>query len=620
MGQKVSKYSRKSLRAWAGSTVVGRAIKVLSRADRQKVFFVVLIQTGMGLLDLAGVAAVGLLGALSVQGIETGKPGNRVGSVLKLLGLSHQSFQAQVAALGGLAVSLLIGRTLISIFFTKKILYFFSIRGATISSELVSRVLAQPLLQAQATSSQETLYSITFGVGQITMKVLAVGVVMLSDLSLLIVMSFGLFFVDIWTALGSILVFSGIAMALYKNMHLKATSLGTRSAELSVKSNEKIIEALSSFRETVVGNRRAYYAREIGNNRYELAGMSAELDFMPFISKYVIELSVVIGTLLIGASQFLLRDATHAVATLALFMAAGTRIAPAVLRVQQASIQMKGSLGSAGLTLDLIDRLRDFNLSESIENEIDIEHQGFEAAIKIEKVSFTYPGNSTPTISDASVNIPVGAAVALVGSSGAGKTTFADIILGLIVPDKGHITLSGLPPLDALNKWPGAAAYVPQDVVLSNGSIRENVGLGYPKDVATDAMVLNALRVAHLDEFVKGLSEGLDTQIGERGAKISGGQRQRLGIARAMFTRPHLLVLDEATSALDGETEAAISDAIHELRGSTTVVMIAHRLSTVRNADIVVYLDKGRILAQGTFDEVREAVPDFDRQAKLMGL
>ena len=620
MGQKVSKYSRKSLRAWAGSTVVGRAIKVLSRADRQKVFFVVLIQTGMGLLDLAGVAAVGLLGALSVQGIETGKPGNRVGSVLKLLGLSHQSFQMQVAVLGALAVSLLIGRTLVSIFFTKKILYFFSMRGAAISSELVSRVLAQPLLQAQATSSQETLYSITFGVGQITMQVLAVGVVMLSDLSLLIVMSLGLFFVDIWTAIGSILLFGGIALALYRNMHLKATLLGTTSTALGVKSNEKIIEALSSFRETVVGNRRAYYARVIGERRYELADISAELNFMPFISKYVIESSVVIGTLLIGASQFLLRDATHAVATLAVFMAAGTRIAPAVLRVQQASIQIKSSLGSAGLTLDLIDRLRDFNLSESIENEIDIEHQGFEAAIKIEKVSFTYPGNSTPTISDASVNIPVGAAVALVGSSGAGKTTFADIILGLIVPDKGRITLSGLPPLDALNKWPGAAAYVPQDVVLSNGSIRENVGLGYPKDVATDAMVLNALRVAHLDEFVKGLSEGLDTQIGERGAKISGGQRQRLGIARAMFTRPHLLVLDEATSALDGETEAAISDAIHELRGSTTVVMIAHRLSTVRNADIVVYLDKGRILAQGTFDEVREAVPDFDRQAKLMGL
>ena len=131
---------------------------------------------------------------------------------------------------------------------------------------------------------------------------------------------------------------------------------------------------------------------------------------------------------------------------------------------------------------------------------------------------------------------------------------------------------------------------------------------------------MSALKVAHLDNFVSNLPEGLDTQVGERGAKISGGQRQRLGIARAMFTHPHLLVLDEATSSLDGETEASISDHIHALRGSTTVVMIAHRLSTVRNADSVIYLSEGRILALGTFDAVRDAVSSFDRQAKLMGL
>jgi ABC-type multidrug transport system fused ATPase/permease subunit len=131
---------------------------------------------------------------------------------------------------------------------------------------------------------------------------------------------------------------------------------------------------------------------------------------------------------------------------------------------------------------------------------------------------------------------------------------------------------------------------------------------------------MNALKIAHLDQFVADLPNGIDTQVGERGAKISGGQRQRLGIARAMFTRPLLLVLDEATSSLDGETEANISAAIHELRGSTTVVMIAHRLSTVRNSDIVVYLSEGKIMAKGTFDEVRNTVPDFDRQAKLMGL
>jgi ABC-type multidrug transport system fused ATPase/permease subunit len=131
---------------------------------------------------------------------------------------------------------------------------------------------------------------------------------------------------------------------------------------------------------------------------------------------------------------------------------------------------------------------------------------------------------------------------------------------------------------------------------------------------------MSALKVAHLDQFVLNLPDGLDTQVGERGAKISGGQRQRLGIARAMFTRPQLLVLDEATSSLDGETEASITEAIHELRGSTTVVLIAHRLSTVRNADIVVYLAEGKIIAKGTFNEVRNAVSDFDRQAKLMGL
>jgi ABC-type multidrug transport system fused ATPase/permease subunit len=161
---------------------------------------------------------------------------------------------------------------------------------------------------------------------------------------------------------------------------------------------------------------------------------------------------------------------------------------------------------------------------------------------------------------------------------------------------------------------------VPQDVVISNGTIRENVALGFPIAVATDELVIDALRVAQLDDFVANLPNGLDTPVGERGAKISGGQRQRLGIARAMFTKPLLLVLDEATSSLDGDTEANITDAINALHGSTTVVMIAHRLSTIRDADIVVYLADGKVTAIGTFEEVRASVLDFDKQAKLMGL
>lgn len=195
-----------------------------------------------------------------------------------------------------------------------------------------------------------------------------------------------------------------------------------------------------------------------------------------------------------------------------------------------------------------------------------------------------------------------------------------DILLGVLTPDSGSVLVSGLPPLLTVAKWPGSVSYVPQDVLIVAGTIRENIALGHPVSEATDELVNGALKVACLEEFVANLPEGIDTQVGERGAKISAGQRQRLGIARAIFTRPHLLVLDEATSSLDGETEASVSEAINAMKGSTTVVIIAHRLSTVRNVDQVVYLSSGKVLAITTFEEVRKAVPDFHHQAKIMGL
>ena len=595
-------------------------MRVLSQTDQRKVAVVIILQICMSVLDLLGVLAIGLLGALSVSGLQSNKPGDRVSSALQLLQISNLSFQAQASILGVGAVFLLIGRTVLSIFFTRRILFFLSRRGAKISANLISRLLSQPLLTVQARTTQETLYSVTSGVTLITLQVLASAVVLVSDLSLLLVMSVGLFIVDPTTAIGTFLVFSLIGYFLYRFMHIHARDLGVKNSELSIMSNEKIVEVFSSYRESVVRNRRHYYAREIGEIRYELADVVAESAFMPYVSKYVIETTVVLGALLIGGAQFLLQDVTHAVATLAIFLTAGTRIAPAVLRVQQGLIQIRGSLGQATPTLNLIDALGDAPMIENVDDTIDVVHEGFVAEIQINNTSLTYPNTLTRAISDITLTIPAGTSVAFVGPSGAGKTTIIDILLGVLNPDVGSVSISGLPPLLAVAKWSGAISYVPQDVVIAAGTIRENIALGYPPDAATDEMVMNALKIAHLDRFVADLPNGIDTQVGERGAKISGGQRQRLGIARAMLTRPHLLVLDEATSSLDGETEASISAAIHELRGSTTVVMIAHRLSTVRNADMVVYLSKGKVIARGTFNEVRKLVPDFDRQAKLMGL
>ena len=609
-----------AIRQLFGAKTIRRSFAVLSRVDQRKVQAVTLIHISMNLLDLLGVLVIGLLGALSVSKLQQVPQNDYLTRTLEFLSLSKSSFEIQIIVLALIAIMLLIGRTALSIFFTRRILFFLSRRGAQISSNLISRLLSHPYLVVQARTTQETLYAVTRGVELIVIYVIATLVVLIADFALLFIMLISLFIIDPTTAIGATLLFIIIGFFFYRFMNIRARTLGLKSSELNIQSNEKIVEVFSSYRESVVRNRRDYYGREIGKLRNSLADVSAEISFMPYVGKYVIETSVILGAILIGAAQFLLQDATHAVVTLAVFLTAGTRIAPAALRIQQGLIMIGSALGQANPTLDLIDDLGKTTMPEDFNDSVDTIHSGFESVITIENASFTYPHKSSSAISDVSLVIPAGKSVAIVGTSGAGKTTLIDVLLGVLPPDEGRVLISGHSPLAAIAKWPGAISYVPQDVVIASGSIRENVALGYPLEVATDELVMNALKVAHLDKFIQGLPEGLDTQVGERGAKISGGQRQRLGIARAMFTNPHLLVLDEATSSLDAETEAGISQAIYGLRGSSTVIMIAHRLSTVRNADIVMYLADGKILAAGGFEEVRDSIPDFDRQAKLMGL
>ena len=599
---------------------MGRAFGILTSSDQRKLVRIAILQVFLSFLDLLGVLAVGLLAAISVSGLGSDSPGDRTATILKFLHIAQFTFQMQVLFLGTCSVLLLVGRTLLSIYFTRRILFFLSRRGAFASANLVSRLLSQPLILLQSRSTQEIVYAVTRGVQLIVLEVLATSIVLLADFSLLLVLMIGLFIVDPIVSLGSVFIFGSIGFILYRLMNVHAGKLGIRSSELNIKSNQKIVEVFGSYREAIVRNRRDFYAREIGKLRFDLADTSAEISFLPYVSKYVFETAVILGAVLIGGLQFLLQNASHAIATLSIFLVAGTRIAPAVLRVQQSLISIRGSLGQATPTLELLDQLGNSKTFEFVEDTVNTSHLNFEAKIVIQNVSLTFPSKTKPAITGVSFSIPAGASVAIVGASGAGKTTLVDILLGILSPDSGSVAISGLPPLDAISKWPGAISYVPQDVLITTGSIRENVALGFPPEIATDLLVSNALRIAHLHEFIDGLPEGLDTQVGERGTKISGGQRQRLGIARAMFTQPLLLVLDEATSSLDGKTEELISKSMSELRGSTTVVMIAHRLSTVRNADMVVYLSEGKIIATGTFGEVRNAVPDFDRQARLMGL
>ena len=597
-----------------------RSFNVLNKKDKTRFYFVMIIQIFLGLLDLLGVAILGLLGALSLNGVQSRPPGDRISSFLGLVGLGNDTFQVQAAVLAVAATLILVARTVISIILSKKILFFLSRRGAVISSNLVRKMLSQSILNIQGKTTFENLYSLTFGVSNITIGILGTAATLVADLSLLLILALGLFVVDLVMAMSTIVFFSLIGFSLYRFMHKKARLLGEHESLLNIQSNEKITEVLSSYRESVVRNRRDYYAREIGTLRLDLSNTLGELAFMPNISKYIIESSVVVGALAISATQFIMQDAGHAVATLAVFLAAGTRIAPAVLRVQQGAIQIRRSIGAATTALDLIDELKDLPEVEPGSDELDVSHSGFNPSVSLESVSFCYPDSIEPAIADASLEIVSGSVVAIVGPSGAGKTTLIDLILGVLEPGSGQILISGMAASEVAKKWPGALSYVPQDVMISNGTFSSNIKLGFPADSGTNQLVEDAIEVAQLKEFVSGLPEGLESKVGDRGTALSGGQRQRLGIARALFTKPKLLVLDEATSALDGETEANISSAIGALKGDVTVILIAHRLSTVRDADKVVYLEGGHIVAEGTFDEVRNSVPNFDRQASLMGL
>jgi ATP-binding cassette, subfamily B, bacterial PglK len=272
-------------------------------------------------------------------------------------------------------------------------------------------------------------------------------------------------------------------------------------------------------------------------------------------------------------------------------------------------------------TLDFIERL-DQEPDRAPVTDFVREHSAmaFSPEIKVSNLSFVYPNNTYPSLSNVTFTLDANCSLAIVGKSGAGKSTLVDLLLGLLVPQEGTVLLNGVAPQIALELWRDKVAYVPQETKILSKSVLENIVIGIPENRIDFDAVWFALEQVQLDDFVRKLPSGLYTQIGESGLKLSGGQHQRLGLTRAFYLKPQLLILDEATSALDPETENQISLAISAFSKKATVVSIAHRLATVRAADYVLYLENGKCQAFGTFQEVRDGSPDFATHAKLLGL
>jgi len=596
------------------------AFNILPKNEKKKIFLISGFQTFASVLDLIGVAAIGMLTALAVNGVQSRPPGDRVSFVLNQIGLSGLTFHQQVVILGVFSVTAMVSRTILSVMLSRATLRILSRISSNITSDLVSKLFSRSLLEVRKQSVYENVYALTAGVGSIMIGIIGVVVSLLADVSLLLVLVLGLAVINPLVAFSTLAVFSGIGLTLYFLQKNRAEVLGKSYTKLAISRDAELFSSLNIYRELFVRNQRQIYSSRISSQTRDMAHLNAEVSFLPLVNKYVIEATVILGTFIIAAIGFTFQDVSRAVAGLAVFSVAATRIAPSVIRIQQSLILMRSSLGSSVRTLELINSLTDAKpLSESIKNSF-VNHDDFVPSVQFERVSFSYPGTNGPVLSDVSVQIFPGQLVAVIGPSGAGKSTFVDLLLGVLEPSEGRVRISTLSPNDAIEKSPGAIAYVPQDVYLVQGSLEENVLLGFEGSEENRSRARDALQRAQLSDFIGTLPKQYETLIGDSGIGLSGGQRQRVGIARALITNPKLIVFDEATSSLDGETENKIKETIQAMRGKVTQVVVAHRLSTVRDADNVIYIDNGGILAKGTFADIARAVLNFDAMSRQMGL
>ena len=303
----------------------------------------------------------------------------------------------------------------------------------------------------------------------------------------------------------------------------------------------------------------------------------------------------------------------NALTVLGVFGAAALRALPTLNRVSANLATMR--TGRIGLEIVLSSTAELDQRGTHVETPID--DTPYRGNIELRNLSFRYADSATDVLTDLSLRIRENATTAFVGSSGAGKSTLLDLVLALQDPTSGTIECGGRSIFADRAAWYAGLGVVPQDVFLVNDTLRSNIAFGVPPERVDHDRVAEVIRMSQLGELVQTLPDGLDTVVGERGVRLSGGQRQRLGLARALYRRPRVLVLDEATSALDNATEYEIAETLRGLQGSMTILIVAHRLSTVRGADTLVFLKDGRIEATGTFTEVRDASAEFARLVAL---
>lgn len=580
------------------------SLRLIGARARHRYVWVVATQMTTSLLDLAGVALVGLTVVLAYSSSTGSAPPPIVTGVLDRLGLTSVPATSIAVICGTAAALALLAKSGLTAFLLRRTYWFLSRCQATVASRLARAWFSADVHRVHALPDADVEYALTQSTYSATTGILGPAAIIMTEMTLLVVLGLMLLIVDPVAALLSAFTFLAVALAIQRLVGARARRLGNTAATSSLSARQSIRLAMDSFRELQTARRLGYPLAAFEAGVAQAAIAQSKATYLVNAPRFAYEAAFVVSAAALATWQFSQSDVAGALALLAVFLTTAARLLPSMVRLQGQLGLLAHSSGNASRAFALADRLTTHVEAISLQDiglaqpEVTSEYPGFTASIDVAGVTFIYPDAIMPALNDVSLHVEPGSSVALVGMTGSGKSTLVDVMLGFLMPSAGRVTISGMPPEEAKHAWPGAIAYMPQMSAMWDQTIRENVALGLPPSQIDDEAVWEALDRAFVSRDVRDRG-GLDTAIGSGGRSLSGGQRQRLAIARALYSRPRLLVLDEATSALDEATEASIGGVLDELRGSVTVVAVAHRRATIQRADTVVAMDQGRIAFVG---------------------
>lgn len=437
-------------------------------------------------------------------------------------------------------------------------------------------------------------------VSKIFQGIVMAGINLLTELLIITcVLILLIFTAPVATITAAVLLISSVAV-FFKVFRKKISELGMEQRKVSAELIKWVNQGLGASKEVKVSGKETFFVNEYNKHSKIKAKNSLYmnmLDQLPRLFLETILVSVVLITMLIVIFQQ--TNTSQLVSTMALYAMAAFRLLPSINRVIAMVTAIKYNQPALLAIYEDLFLNKDKQSVEKNHQRNDLSFDGkvkaFKESITLNDVSFRYPNQKDFSIKDVSINIPIGKSVAFIGESGSGKTTIVDIILGLFETERGEVLIDGKKLCEKKMLWQQKIGYIPQSIFLSDDTIRNNIAFGIGSQHIDDKEVWRALEQAQLKSFVESLPDKLDTSVGEGGVRLSGGQRQRIGIARALYNNPEILFMDEATSALDGETEKEIMKAIDSLKGEKTLIIIAHRISTIRNCDLVFKVSSGRV-------------------------